>query len=203
MKLPIEQDRIEKQIELKAPVARVWRALTDYREFSEWFGVNLEGPFVPGQTSRGQITITGYEHLKWEAVVEKMEPERLFSFTWHPYAIDPQKDYSQEPSTLVEFRLEPKGGGTLLTLTESGFSKLPAERRDEAFRMNDGGWTEQMKNIESHVRKRKAPSPPAKQSRHTRGRSNNHDERPEQSRPTVTRRCSPSADSSSTEAGRA
>jgi uncharacterized protein YndB with AHSA1/START domain len=151
MKLPIEQDRIEKQIELKAPVARVWRALTDYREFSEWFGVNLEGPFVPGQTSRGQMAITGYEHLKWEAVVQKMEPERLFSFTWHPYAIDPQKDYSQEPSTLVEFRLEPKGGGTLLTLTESGFSKLPADRRLEAFRMNDGGWTQQMKDIELHV----------------------------------------------------
>jgi len=151
MKLPIEQDRIEKQIELKAPVARVWRALTDHREFGKWFRVNLEGPFVPGQISRGQITYPSYEHLKWEAVVQKMEPERLFSFTWHPYAIDSQKDYSKEPSTLVEFRLEPKGGGTLLTLTESGFNKLPADRRLEAFRMNDGGWTEQMKNIERHV----------------------------------------------------
>ena len=151
MKLPIEQDRIEKQIELKAPVARVWRALTDYREFSQWFQVNLEEPFVPGQTSRGRITYPGYEHLKWEAVVQKMEPERLFSFTWHPCAIDSKRDYSKEPSTLVEFRLEPKGDGTLLTLTESGFSKLPADRRLEAFRMNDGGWTEQMKNIERHV----------------------------------------------------
>jgi uncharacterized protein YndB with AHSA1/START domain len=151
MKLPIEQDRIEKQIELKAPVARVWRALTDYREFSKWFQVNLEAPFVPGQTSRGQITYPGYEHLKWEAVVQKMEPERLFSFTWHPYAVELQKDYSKEPSTLVEFRLEPKGGGTLLTLTESGFNKLPADRRLEAFRMNDDGWAEQMKNIERHV----------------------------------------------------
>lgn len=151
MKLPIEQDRIEKQIELEAPVARVWRALTDHREFGQWFQVNLEGPFVPGQTSRGQITYPGYEHLKWEAVVQKMEPERLFSFTWHPYAVDLQKDYSKEPSTLVEFRLEPKGAGTLLTLTESGFSKLPADRRLEAFRMNDGGWAEQMKNIEHHV----------------------------------------------------
>jgi uncharacterized protein YndB with AHSA1/START domain len=151
MKLPIEQDRIEKQIELKAPVARVWRALTDHREFGEWFRVNLEGPFVPGQISRGQITYPGYEHLKWEAVVQKMEPERLFSFTWHPYALDLQRDYSKEPSTLVEFRLEPKGGGTLLTLTESGFNKLPADRRLEAFRMNDNGWTEQMKNIERHV----------------------------------------------------
>jgi uncharacterized protein YndB with AHSA1/START domain len=151
MKLPIEQDRIEKQIELNAPVARVWRALTDHREFSKWFQVDLEAPFVPGQTSRGQVTYPGYEHLKWEAVVQKMEPERLFSFTWHPYAVDLQKDYSKEPSTLVEFRLEPKGDGTLLTVTESGFSKLPAERRLEAFRMNDEGWTEQIKNIERHV----------------------------------------------------
>src|ERR1700731_2483800 len=137
-------DRIEKTIELKAPVSRVWRALTDHHEFGTWFRVRLDGPFVPGQVSRGQITYPGYEHLKWEAVVQKMEPGRLFSFTWHPYAIDPQKDYSNESSTLVEFRLEPKGDGTLLTLTESGFSKLPADRRLEAFRMNDGGWTEQM-----------------------------------------------------------
>jgi uncharacterized protein YndB with AHSA1/START domain len=151
MKLPIEQDRIERQIELKAPLARVWRAVTDHREFGEWFRVHLEGPFVPGQTSRGHITYPGYEHLKWEAVVEKMEPEHLFSFTWHPYAIDPQKDYSKEPSTLVEFRLEPKGEGTLLTIAESGFSKLPADRQIEAFRMNDNGWAEQLKNIERHV----------------------------------------------------
>lgn len=151
MKLPIEQDRIEKQIELKAPVARVWRALTDYREFSKWFQVNLKRPFVPGQTSRGQITYPGYEHHTMEVVVQEMEPERLFSFTWHPYALDLKKDYSKEPSTLVEFRLEPKGDGTLLTLTESGFSKLPAGRRLEAFRMNDDGWTEQMENIERHV----------------------------------------------------
>ncbi|MEY2494939.1 MAG: hypothetical protein QOJ45_1431 [Verrucomicrobiota bacterium] len=151
MKLPIDQDRIEKQIELKAPVARVWRALTDHREFGEWFGVNLNAAFAPGQTSRGQISIPGYEHIKWEAMVQKMEPERLFSFTWHPYAIDPQKDYSKEPSTLVEFRLEPKGDGTLLTVTESGFSKLPANRRDEAFRMNDRGWATQLKDIEEHV----------------------------------------------------
>lgn len=151
MKLPIEQDRVEKQIELKAPVARVWRALTDYREFSKWFQVNLEAPFVPGQTVRGRITYPGYEHHTMEVVVQKMEPERLFSFTWHPYALDLQKDYSKEPSTLVEFRLEPKGGGTLLTVTESGFSKLPADRRLEAFRMNDDGWAEQMKNIERHV----------------------------------------------------
>lgn len=151
MKLPIEQDRIEKRIELKAPISRVWSALTDHREFGQWFRVDLEGPFVPGQTSRGQVTYPGYEHLKWEAVVQKMEPERLFSFTWKPTAIDPKKDHSKEPSTLVEFRLHPKGEKTVLTLTESGFLQIPAAHRDEAFRRNDGGWTEQMKNIERHV----------------------------------------------------
>ena len=144
-------DRIEKQIELKAPVSRVWRALTDYREFGEWFKVKLEGPFVAGKVSRGNITHPGYEHLQMEVVVQKIEPERLFSFTWHPYAIDPKVDYSTETLTLVEFRVEPAEKGTLLTVTESGFDKLPSSRRAEAFRMNDGGWTQQMKNIESHV----------------------------------------------------
>ncbi len=96
-------------------------------------------------------TYPGYEHLKWEAVVQKMEPERLFSFTWHPYAIDPTMDYSKETPTLVEFRLEETSGGTLLVLTESGFDTIPSHRRNEAFRRNDGGWTEQMKNIENHV----------------------------------------------------
>jgi len=147
------QDRIEKRIELKAPVSRVWRALTDHREFGEWFRVKIDGPFVPGQVSLGHITYPGYEHPKWEAVVQKMEPERLFSFTWHPYAIDPKMDYSNEPQTLVEFRLEPTATGTLLFVTESGFDKIPSHRRDEAFRTNDGGWTQQMKNIESHVAK--------------------------------------------------
>ncbi len=144
-------DRIEKRIELKAPISRVWRALTDYREFGQWFRVKLDGPFVPGEVSRGRITYPGYEHLKWEAVVQKMEPERLFFFTWHPYAIDQNKDYSNETPTLVEFRLEKTATGTLLLLTESGFDKIPADRRLEAFRMNEDGWTEQMKNIESHV----------------------------------------------------
>ena len=144
-------DRIEKQIELKAPVSRVWRALTDYREFGEWFRVKLEGPFNPGQICRGRITYPGYEHLPIELAVKQMDPERLFSFTWHPHAVDPKTDYSKEISTLVEFRLEKTAGGTLLRLTESGFDKIPAERRAEAFRRNDGGWTEQMKNIEKHV----------------------------------------------------
>jgi uncharacterized protein YndB with AHSA1/START domain len=144
-------DRIEKRIELKASVSRVWQALTDYREFGEWFRVKLDGPFVAGEVSRGQITYPGYEHLKWEAVVQKMEAERLFSFTWHPYAIDPKVDYSKEPQTLVEFKLEKTATGTLLLLSESGFDKIPPGRRMEAFRMNDGGWTQQVKNIERHV----------------------------------------------------
>jgi uncharacterized protein YndB with AHSA1/START domain len=148
-------DGIGKRIELKAPVSRVWRALTDYREFGTWFRVKLDGPFVVGQVSRGQITYPGYEHVKWEAVVQKMEPEKLFSFTWpHPKSHDKadySPDYSKEPGTLVEFRLEKTANGTLLVLTESGFDKLPGDRRLEAFRRNDGGWTEQMKNIEKYV----------------------------------------------------
>jgi uncharacterized protein YndB with AHSA1/START domain len=144
-------DRIEKRIELKAPVARVWRALTDYREFGEWFRVKIEAPFAQGEVSRGHITWPGYEHLQWEAVVTAMEPERLFSFTWHPYAVDPKMDYSQEPQTLVEFRLEKAGEGTLLTVMESGFDKIPAARRAEAFPRNEGGWTQQMQNIERYV----------------------------------------------------
>jgi len=151
MKLHIDEDRIEKQIELKATPARVWRALTDYREFSEWFGVNLEKPFVPGHTSHGQITISGYEHIRMEVEVQAMQREKLFSYTWHPYAIEPGVDYSKEPPTLVEFHLEKTADGTLLTVTESGFSKIPAERRSEAFRMNDRGWAQQIKDIQSHV----------------------------------------------------
>ena len=145
---------IEKRIELNAPVSRVWQALTDHREFGEWFRVKLEGPFVPGEVSRGRITYPGYEHIKWEATVQEREPERLFSFTWHPYAIDPKVDYTTEPTTLVEFRLEPKDGGTLLVVTETGFDAIPKERRFEAFRMNEPGWAAQMKNIERHVEPR-------------------------------------------------
>lgn len=144
-------DRIEKTVILQAPVSRVWRALTDYREFGEWFRVKLDGPFIAGQVARGHITYPGYEHVVWEATVRAIEPERLFSFTWHPYAVDSKTDYSHEPPTLVEFRLAPKDGGTILTLIESGFDNVPAHRRAEAFRMNEGGWTEQMANIARHV----------------------------------------------------
>lgn len=144
-------DRIEKTIELKAPVSRVWKALTDYREFGKWFRVELEGPFTQGKVSRGRITYPGYEHLRWEADIQKIEPERLFSFTWHPYAVDPKIDYSGEPPTLVEFTLEKRSTGTLLRIVESGFDKIPSKRGDEAFRMNDDGWSIQIKNIEEHV----------------------------------------------------
>ncbi|HXZ39488.1 MAG TPA: SRPBCC family protein [Terriglobales bacterium] len=150
-------DRIEKQIELKAPLSRVWRALTDYREFGQWFRVKLDGPFVQGQVSQGNITYPGYEHVKWYAVVQRIEPERLFSFTWpHPKSLDRAEysgDYSNDPTTLVEFRLEKTKNGTLLRITESGFDQLPGDLRLEAFRRNEGGWTEQMKNIEAYVAK--------------------------------------------------
>jgi uncharacterized protein YndB with AHSA1/START domain len=144
-------DRIEKSVALNAPVSRVWRALTDHREFGQWFRVDLQDPFVPGQVCRGRITHPGYEHVTWQATVVAMEPERLFSFTWQPYAVDPDVDYSGEAPTLVEFRLEPTATGTLLRLTESGFDRIPAARRAEAFRMNDSGWTQQMENIRRHV----------------------------------------------------
>jgi uncharacterized protein YndB with AHSA1/START domain len=144
-------DRIEKSIELKAPVSRVWQALTDHNEFGAWFRVKLEQPFRPGEVSRGPITSPGFEHIRWEAVVQKMEPEILFSFTWHPFATEQGRDYSGEPPTLVEFRLRKTPEGTLLRVVESGFDKIPPERRAEAFRMNDGGWAQQMKNIAEHV----------------------------------------------------
>ncbi|MDR3506777.1 MAG: SRPBCC family protein [Caulobacteraceae bacterium] len=144
-------DRIEKTIDLRAPVARVWRALTDPVEFGEWFRVKLEGPFVPGRVTRGRITYPGYEHILWEATVVAMDEPSLFSYTWHPYAIDPKADYSAEPPTLVEFRLTPIAAGARLVITESGFEALPDHRRPDALRMNDSGWTQQLSNIQAHV----------------------------------------------------
>jgi uncharacterized protein YndB with AHSA1/START domain len=146
-------DRIEKQIELEAPLSRVWRALTDHNEFGQWFGVKLDGPFIPGQNATGKITEPKYAHLKWVMVIQKMEPQHLFFFTWHPYALDPQTDYSKETPTLVEFKLEKTPKGTLLKVTESGFDKIPSARRAEAFLRNDTGWATQMKNIEAYVAK--------------------------------------------------
>jgi uncharacterized protein YndB with AHSA1/START domain len=144
-------DRIEKQIDIKAPVARVWRAIADYREFGTWFRVAMEGPFVAGKEARGRITYPGKEHLVMTVTIQRIEPERLLSFTWHPYAIDPNTDYSAEAPTLVEFILEPAADGTRLTVVESGFGALPPDRRDLAFRMNEGGWAIQVQNIAQHV----------------------------------------------------
>ncbi|MBA3884009.1 MAG: SRPBCC family protein [Chthoniobacterales bacterium] len=152
MKLQIQEDRIEKQIHINAPIPRVWRALTDHHEFEQWFRVKIDGPFVVGQTSHGQITVPGYEHVKWEAVVQEIDAERfVFAYSWHPYAVEAERDYAQEPSTRVEFRLQPSGDGTLLSVTESGFSKLPADRLPEAFRMNSEGWSDQMENVQRHA----------------------------------------------------
>jgi uncharacterized protein YndB with AHSA1/START domain len=147
----VQTDRIEKQVLLRAPRSRVWRALTETKEFGQWFGVKLTGTFTPGAQLRGQVTHKGYEHLTLELTVERVEPERLFSWRWHPNAIDPAADYSAEPTTLVVFELEEVTGGTLLTVVESGFDRLPAARRDQAYSGNDGGWTMQMEFIARHV----------------------------------------------------
>src|SRR5688572_11223314 len=144
-------DRIEKRVVLRAPRSRVWRAISDAQEFGTWFRVNLEGAFVAGAATRGKITSKGYEHVTVDLQVERIEPERYFSYRWHPYAIDPATDYSAEPTTLVEFILEEADGGTALTIIESGFDKIPLARRAEAFRMNDQGWGGQIRNLERYV----------------------------------------------------
>lgn len=146
-----DTDRIEKTVVLKADKARVWRALTDAGEFGTWFRVRLDGAFRVGETVTGNVTYAGYEHLRFEARVEVMEPETLFSFRWHPAAVEPGVDYGAEPTTLVEFRLEDAPGGTRLTVVESGFDALPEERRAVAFRMNGEGWSIQMDNVKAHV----------------------------------------------------
>lgn len=144
-------DRIEKQIELNASVERVWQALTNHKEFGQWFRVELERPFEVGAKTFGQITYPGYEHVRMEVEVVAMDPMNRFAFQWHPYAIEPGVDYTNEPPTTVEFTLKSTTSGTLLKVIESGFDQVPEVRRSEAFRMNDGGWTEQMKNVESYV----------------------------------------------------
>jgi len=144
-------DRIEKRVVLRASRARVWRAITDAQEFGAWFRVNLEGTFAKGATIRGRITHPGYEHLTMEVLVERIEPERYFSYRWHPYPIDPKKDYSVEPTTLVEFMLEEMDDGTAVTIVESGFDRIPLDRRAEAFRMNARGWAGQIKNLARYV----------------------------------------------------
>lgn len=144
-------DRIEKSLELRAPRSRVWRALTTAKEFSTWFRMSLEGEFAEGTTIFGSPTHPGFEHMKVELQVQRIDAERYFAYRWHPYPIDAKVDYTKEPTTLVEFFLDESPNGTNLRIVESGFDQLPAGRRDEAFRMNDGGWTGQLKNIAAHV----------------------------------------------------
>ena len=145
-------DRIERKILLKAPRSRVWRALSDAAEFGAWFGVDFRGKaFVAGNPVQGKVTYPGYEHVVMEVQIERMEPERLLSWRWHPAAIDTSVDYSDEPTTLVVFELTEVDGGTLLTVVESGLDKIPLARRATVFRLNSSGWDEQMRNIEKHV----------------------------------------------------
>lgn len=144
-------DRIVKTIELKATVTRVWRALADHTEFGQWFRVELDGPFKPGAVSTGKMTCPGYEHYPWLAVVERMEHERLFSFRWHDFDESSGVDISEQPTTLVEFRLESIPEGTRLTITESGFESIPDPRRLEVLRDNTKGWDMQANGIATHV----------------------------------------------------
>lgn len=155
-------DRIEKKVLLHAPLARVWRALSDSAEFGAWFGMRFDGPFTPGLKMRGVIVPTTvneevakaqkpYEGTAFEITIVQMEPERLFSFRWHPYAVEPGVDYSKEPATLVVFTLEAADGGILLTVTESGFDQIPLARRVKAFTANEQGWGMQVKLIEAYL----------------------------------------------------
>jgi len=144
-------DHIEKRVVLRASRSRVWRAIATAEEFGAWFRVNLEGVFAEGATIRGRLTHPGYEHVTVEMLIERIEPERYFSYRWHPYAIDPAVDYSAEPTTLVEFKLQDTEDGTALTIVESGFDRIPLARRAEAFRMNDQGWAGCIKSLERYV----------------------------------------------------
>lgn len=147
----MNSDRIEKTVVLKAPRSRVWRALTSADEFGSWFGARMDGPFVAGERAIGRITVPNYDHLNIELVIDRIEPERLFSYRWHPYAVEANVDYSSEPMTLVEFHLADDPGGVRLTVIESGFDRIPMVRRATAYRMNEGGWAAQLSNIERHV----------------------------------------------------
>jgi len=145
--------RIEKRIHLRAPQAKVWRAITSGKEFSKWFGVEMEGEgeFAPGAQIWMVTTMEGYAGMRFWVTVEKMEPERLFSWRWHPGAVDPNVDYSKEPTTLVEFHLEAGDGGTWVTVMETGFDQIPLERRAAVYKDNQGGWEYQMKSLTSYV----------------------------------------------------
>jgi uncharacterized protein YndB with AHSA1/START domain len=157
-----ETDRIEKKVLLRAPLERVWRAVSDAREFGSWFGVDFDGSFAPGTRITGKIVPTkadaevaktqkAYEGMAFDFIVDRVEPKHLFSFRWHPFAIDPNVDYSGEPTTLVVFELKEVADGTLLTVTETGFDGVPIARRAKAFAMNEQGWGMQMKLIEKYL----------------------------------------------------
>jgi len=143
-------DVIHKQMVLKAPPSRVWQAIANAEQFGSWFGAKLRGPFVAGQPTEGTVAYRG-EELKMTLLIERIEPERVLAFRWHPYAVDPSIDYSREPTTLVELAVAPAPEGTLLTVTESGFDQVPEARRAKAFEMNSGGWAAQLDNIARHV----------------------------------------------------
>ncbi|MEM9495783.1 MAG: SRPBCC family protein [Pseudomonadota bacterium] len=144
-------DRIEKTVDLAAPVSRVWRALTDHEEFGAWFRVRLDGPFEVGATTTGAITYPGHEHVKWVSVTERMEHERLFVFSWPPSAVDPDTEYDEDVKVWVEFRLEPIETGTRLTITEWGFAQFPETKRLDILRANTEGWNIQAGNIAAYV----------------------------------------------------
>lgn len=142
---------IEKSIEIKASRSRVWKALTDSKEFGAWFGINIEGPFKVGKVSSGKITIEGFTHVPWNSTIKAMEEPSYFAYTWHPYAVDPDVDYSGEPETLVEFWLEESDGQTSVRVRETGFDNLPPHRIADALRANAHGWGAQLENIKKHV----------------------------------------------------
>ncbi len=151
MRIHKDQNQIEKVVELAAPAARVWRAITDHKEFGEWFRVRLDNPFEVGAETTGKMTFPGHEHVEWVSVTEQMDPERLFAFSWHPSAIDPDTEYDKDAKVVVEFRLEPTENGTRLTITETGFQQFPEAKRLEALRSNTEGWDIQAKNVAAHV----------------------------------------------------
>lgn len=144
-------DRIEKIVELRAPIERVWRALTDHEEFGSWFRVQLDGPFEVGRTTTGRMTYPGHEDVAWVSVTEQLDHERVFAFSWPPSAVDPETAYDEDAKVRVEFRLEPIADGTRLTITESGFLQFPDAKRLEILRSNETGWNIQAGNIAAHV----------------------------------------------------
>jgi uncharacterized protein YndB with AHSA1/START domain len=159
---PSQTDRIQKKTVLRAPRSRVWRAISDSKEFGAWFGLTVDGPFVPGAAFTAKSAQTKvdpevaksqkpYEGMPFEIIIDRVEPERLFSFKWHPFAVEKDVDYSSEPHTLVTFELEEAPGGTHLTITESGFDRVPLARRAQAFAMNEQGWAAQAKLIEKYL----------------------------------------------------